>query len=168
MGNRNSRPKPKTRKINCNKYINESNNWKKNYYNMRNQMIYWKNKNNSLIKELRILKEICGNSNNIKSKARQIYNLLENSYLSKINLIQIQQSLLNQQNKNVEIKNNIIDKNKLQIRENKDSINTKKRLIQYNLKEFNKKIYINQKLKILLAILCIIVLIILAYNKYKK
>ena len=162
MGNRNIRAKPKIQKTNCNKYINQSNNWKTKYNNMKNQMIYWRNKNNSLVKELRILKQICGNSDNIKFKAKQIYNLLENSYLSKINLIQIQQSLLNQQNKNVEINKNIINKNKLEILENKDSINTKQRLIQYNLKEFNKKNYINQTLKILLAILCIIVLFILA------
>ena len=122
------------------------------------------NKYNNIQNEVRVMKAGCANSGNVKNKANEIFNVLENQYQDKLKLISNQQDMIKKQDNMINTKQNKINNQQTEINHIKDKIQTLNRKNHYKYIDINHINNIKSRLKIFLLIVFIILIIILVYK----
>jgi len=156
-----TRTRTNTVKANCNVYKNQVNKYKKS-------VNYWKKKESALKKKYfdlqtnyRQLKKTSVNPGKLKEKAKEVFGLLENQYIDRLDRIKTQQNLMNKQTSLINAREDTIEKQKKALDDQNDKLHTRSRLLIYDERDDRVKRLVETGLKYFTMLLIILIVALL-------
>ncbi len=109
------------------------------------------------------LKEVSANASSVKDKAVEIFRLLENQYIDRLDRIKTQQNLLSKQTSLINAREDTIEKQKKALEEQNDKIHTNSRVLLYDEQDDRTRLLIQRALQYTAFILLILIIF---YKKF--